>query len=87
MGKVAMIAHIDHGKTSLAAMVARVLADSPIVVATQQVGGICPKCGLHSGDDWSQCCGACPMPGSPHFVDDALFMNVATYDDYFIGRA
>lgn len=26
----------------------------------------CPKCGAESGDDWSQCEGACPMPGSPH---------------------
>jgi hypothetical protein len=26
----------------------------------------CPKCGAGSGDDWSQCRGACPMPGSPH---------------------
>lgn len=26
----------------------------------------CPKCGALSGDDWSQCNGECPMPGSPH---------------------
>jgi hypothetical protein len=26
----------------------------------------CPKCGHSSGGDWSQCKGACPMPGSPH---------------------
>lgn len=28
----------------------------------------CPKCGSTSGNDWSQCGGACPMPGSPHFT-------------------
>lgn len=27
----------------------------------------CPKCGAVSGDNWSQCFGVCPMPGSPHF--------------------
>lgn len=29
----------------------------------------CPKCGATSGDDWSQCGGSCPMPGSPHYAD------------------
>ena len=27
----------------------------------------CPKCKTTSGDDWSQCGGVCPMPGSPHY--------------------
>lgn len=27
----------------------------------------CPKCRAFSGDDWKQCNGACPMPGSPHY--------------------
>jgi hypothetical protein len=27
----------------------------------------CPKCGRNSGDDWKQCGGRCPMPGSPHY--------------------
>lgn len=27
----------------------------------------CPKCHAKSGDDWSQCHGVCPMPGSPHY--------------------
>lgn len=26
----------------------------------------CSKCGARSGDDWKQCGGSCPMPGSPH---------------------
>jgi hypothetical protein len=46
----------------------------------------CPKCGYTSGDDWSQCRGSCPMPGSPHYDEDAEVpgrMNVATYDDWF----
>lgn len=30
----------------------------------------CPKCDAVSGDDWSQCGGACPMVGSPHFDRD-----------------
>jgi hypothetical protein len=30
-------------------------------------GTCCPKCGAVSGDDWSQCKGFCPMPGSPHY--------------------
>ena len=28
----------------------------------------CPKCGAVSGDDWSQCKGSCPMPGSPYYA-------------------
>lgn len=28
----------------------------------------CPKCGQQSGDDWRQCGGSCPMPGSPHYA-------------------
>lgn len=27
----------------------------------------CPKCGVSSGDDWTQCHGNCPMPASPYF--------------------
>ena len=27
----------------------------------------CSKCGARSGDDWEQCFGSCPMPGSPHY--------------------
>lgn len=27
----------------------------------------CPKCDATSGDNWSQCDGVCPMPGSPHY--------------------
>lgn len=27
----------------------------------------CSKCGAHSGNDWEQCKGSCPMPGSPHY--------------------
>jgi len=29
----------------------------------------CPKCKWVSGDDWKQCEGKCPMPGSPHYDD------------------
>jgi phage anti-repressor protein len=29
--------------------------------------GPCPKCKAKSGNDWSQCDGACPMPMSPHY--------------------
>jgi len=32
----------------------------------------CPKCKRTSGDDWKQCGGFCPMPGSPHFKAAAL---------------
>lgn len=28
---------------------------------------ICPKCRLHTGDDWSQCGPRCPMPMAPNF--------------------
>jgi hypothetical protein len=28
----------------------------------------CPKCRQTSGNSWSQCDGACPMPMSPHFA-------------------
>jgi hypothetical protein len=27
----------------------------------------CPKCKRHSGDDWEQCKGSCPVLGSPHY--------------------
>jgi hypothetical protein len=30
----------------------------------------CPKCGVQSGDDWRQCEGQCPMPGSPHYNEN-----------------
>lgn len=26
----------------------------------------CPKCGYYSGNDWRQCGGSCPVPGSPY---------------------
>jgi hypothetical protein len=35
----------------------------------------CPKCGVSSGNDWSQCKGSCPIPVSPYYDkwrDDAL---------------
>lgn len=32
------------------------------------VNGVCPKCGERSGDSWSQCGRACPIPGSPFYV-------------------
>ena len=32
----------------------------------------CPKCKAVSGDDWSQCRGLCPMPGSPHYKPDTV---------------
>ena len=28
----------------------------------------CLKCGAHSGDDWEQCNGSCPMIMSPHYT-------------------
>jgi hypothetical protein len=35
----------------------------------------CPKCDAGSGDDWCQCKGACPMPGSPYHHPAALFLR------------
>jgi ferredoxin len=37
----------------------------------QVIEGECSKCGFHSGDDWMQCRGVCPVPGSPHYVAGA----------------
>lgn len=37
----------------------------------------CPKCHRTSGDDWRQCEGACPIPGSPHYKPELK----ATYGD------
>jgi hypothetical protein len=37
----------------------------------QVIEGECSKCGFHSGDDWRQCRGVCPVPGSPHYVAGA----------------
>lgn len=31
----------------------------------------CPKCGEVTGNDWTQCGGSCPMPGSPHYNSSA----------------
>jgi hypothetical protein len=31
----------------------------------------CPKCNTQSGDGWTQCNGACPIPSSPHFNQQA----------------
>lgn len=31
----------------------------------------CPKCKQTSGNSWSQCDGACPMPMSPHYMNPA----------------
>jgi hypothetical protein len=28
----------------------------------------CQKCGAHSGDDWRQCEGNCPIKMSPHYL-------------------
>jgi hypothetical protein len=30
----------------------------------------CGKCNAISGDEWTQCAGVCPVPGSPWFVAD-----------------
>lgn len=30
----------------------------------------CPKCQAKSGDDYAQCKGVCPMPGSPHHTKE-----------------
>lgn len=38
----------------------------------------CSKCRATSGNDWSQCKGSCPMPGSPHHDAEANFgANIA----------
>lgn len=37
----------------------------------------CTKCGYRSGDDWSQCGGSCPMPGSPHFNQHLISAETA----------
>jgi len=34
----------------------------------------CPKCDAESGNDWSQCEGSCPMPGSPHYKNGELWI-------------
>lgn len=36
----------------------------------------CPKCGAHSGDDWSQCKGSCPMSGSTHHATGSPYRHV-----------
>lgn len=41
----------------------------------------CPKCAAVSGDDWSQCKGGCPMPGSPSFDDSVAKLYAESPDD------
>ena len=43
-----------------------------LATAREVIAGKCPKCGATSGDNWSQCEGECPMPGSPHFKFSTL---------------
>lgn len=47
----------------------------------------CPKCGAESGDDWSQCKGSCPMPGSPHYKpeNEATCPRVMTKEQIIAG--
>lgn len=45
-------------------------ANNPGLVATGKeppYDYACIKCGKSSGDDWSQCGGACPVEDSPHY--------------------
>lgn len=37
----------------------------------------CPKCHQTSGNSWSQCEGACPMPMSPHYQNTLYVDGVA----------
>lgn len=97
MGKVAMIAHIDHGKTSVAAMVARILADRPIVAA-QQVANLrddqmhCPECGDIAESESVDVGVGLYVRGNYEcrcgweYEADGR-MNVASYSDYFVEPA
>lgn len=40
----------------------------------------CPKCKSHSGDNWNQCNGDCPMPGSPHYNKQSDFLADSTIE-------
>ena len=41
---------------------------TPLITRLEEAADMqCPKCNARSGDDWEQCKGSCPMPGSPHF--------------------
>lgn len=51
----------------------------------------CVKCGSVSGDDWSQCEGPCPVPGSPHYQHGAIktwsHKDTAAWGEKTFGRA
>ena len=40
----------------------------------------CPKCKARSGDDWEQCGGSCPMPGSPHYDEGGFQLPTISLD-------
>ena len=41
---------------------------TPLITRLEEAADMkCPKCNARSGDDWEQCKGSCPMPGSPYF--------------------
>lgn len=45
----------------------------------------CPKCGNTSGDDWTQCLGACPMEQSPHYnAKAATATKFGKYDNVLV---
>lgn len=41
-------------------------------------GTACPKCGCHSGDNWRQCKGNCPIEVSPHFnpITESIYRSL-----------
>ncbi|MGB8273714.1 MAG: hypothetical protein WCF16_00410 [Alphaproteobacteria bacterium] len=41
--------------------------DAQAIQAAEDETKRCPKCGAGSGNDWTQCNGVCPVPGSPHY--------------------
>jgi hypothetical protein len=41
--------------------------DAQVLEAAENEERRCPKCDATSGNDWSQCDGVCPVPGSPHY--------------------
>ena len=41
--------------------------DAQVLEAAENAERRCPKCDATSGNDWSQCNGVCPVPGSPHY--------------------
>jgi hypothetical protein len=77
--EIAAVLSRDHGLTRRQRFAIPTTADAILALVRAHLTSdeaveramICTKCKARSEDNWSQCRGVCPMPGSPWFVQAA----------------